>query len=405
MITALLAAALAWPAAAAPYKSGADALLESGAKSLRGKRAALITHPAAVTASLEMTADALFKAEGVTLVALMGPEHGIRGAAYAGEKVADEKDPKTGLPVFSLYGKSAKPTPAMLKGVDALVYDVQDIGARSYTYISTLALAMEAAAEARIPLIVLDRPDPTGGARVEGGLPPEGWKKNFINFLPVPYVYGMTPGELALMINGEGWLPGKKKCKLEVVKLEGWRRGMPFSETGRPWVPTSPHIPRAETSVFYAATGIVGELGVLNEGVGYPLPFELLGAPWLDGEKLAGALNALKLPGVAFRPLSYKPYYGTHKGVMNGGVQIHLLDAKTAPWTAIQFHAVEAIKKLYPERDFFAGASTGGFDRCLGSAAVREHLQAGKPVAELLAQWEKESAAFSKRRAKYLLYD
>lgn len=400
----LLAAVLAAPVLAQPYQAGADVLFEDGAKSLRGKRVALITHPAAVTGALEMTADALFKTEGVTLAALMGPEHGIRGAAYAGEKVQDERDPKTGVPVYSLYGKTAKPTPAMLKDVDALVYDVQDIGARSYTYISTLALAMEAAAEAKIPLVVLDRPDPTGGDRVEGALPPKGWKKNFINFLPVPYVYGMTPGELAGMINGEGWLPGGKKCRLEVVKLRGWKRGMAFSETGRPWIPTSPHVPRAETSVFYAATGIVGELQVLNEGVGYPLPFELLGAPWIDAEKLAGALNALKLPGVAFRPLSYKPYYGTHKGGLCGGVQIHFTDFRAAPWTALQFHAVEALRTLYPERDLFAGASVGGFDRCLGSTAVREHLQAGKPVAELLAAWEKDSAAFSKRRAKYLLY-
>lgn len=402
----LLVLSLAAPARA-EVRAGVDVLLADGASLLKGKRVALITHPAAVTRDLEATADALFRTPGVTLAALMGPEHGIRGAAYAGEKVADERDAKTNLPVYSLYGKSAKPTPQMLQGVDALVYDVQDIGARSYTYISTLALAMEAAADAHIPLVVLDRPDPAGGRRVEGPLPPRGWTKSFVNFLPVPYVYGMTPGELAQMINGEGWLPGGKKCRLQVVKLEGWSRDMLFSETGRAWVPTSPHVPRADTSLFYAATGIVGELMSLNEGVGYPQPFELLGAPWIDGDKLADALNALKLPGLAFRALAYKPFYGTHKGELCRGVQIHLLDPKAAPWTAIQFHALEALRALYPDHSVFADAKPeglAGFDRTFGGPQVRQWLESGKPVKDLLAQWQKDDDAFLKRREKYLLY-
>ena len=389
------------------FMTGLDVVLADPASPLKGKKIALITHPAAVTADLQASADALFRAPGVRLVALMGPEHGVRGAAYAGEKVADAKDPATGLPVFSLYGKTAKPTPEMLKGVDALVYDVQDIGARSYTYISTLALAMEAAADAGIPLVVLDRPNPDGGLRVEGPLPPEGWSKNLINFLPVPYVYGMTPGELAQMIEGEGWLPGGRHCMLKVVAMKGWRRDMLWADTGRAWVPTSPHIPRGDSSLFYAATGIVGELQALNEGVGYPQPFELLGAPWIDGARFAEAMNALKLPGVRFRAQSYKPFYGTHKGALCGGVQIHLLDARKAPWTGLQFYALETLRRLYPGQDPFKNAppeGVAGFDRTFGGPQVREWLRAGKPARELFARWELDDRTFLKKREKYLLY-
>jgi uncharacterized protein YbbC (DUF1343 family) len=191
------------------------------------------------------------------------------------------------------------------------------------------------------------------------------------------------------------------------VRLKGWKRGMLFSETGRQWVPTSPHVPRAETSQFYAATGIVGELQVLNEGVGYPLPFELLGAPWIDGDKLADALNALNLPGVRFRPLAYKPFYGTHKGENCRGVQIHLTDPARAPWTAVQFHALEALAKLHPDHPVFAAAAPAGlsgFDHTMGTPAVREYLQAGKPVQALLDGWKADSEAFRARREKYLLY-
>ncbi|MDE2040018.1 MAG: DUF1343 domain-containing protein [Elusimicrobia bacterium] len=410
---ALLAFSWLWLAGASaaparqPYQAGIDVLLSNGAELLRGKRVALITHPAAVTKGLVPTADALFRTPGVRLVALMGPEHGIRGAAYAGERVADQRDPETGLPVYSLYGKTAEPTPGMLQGVDVLVYDVQDIGARSYTFISTLALAMDAAAKANIPFVVLDRPDPDGGLRVEGNVPPQGWKRSFVDWLPIPYVYGMTPGELARMINGEGWLPGGRKCKLTVVRMEGWRRSMAFAGTGRPWVPTSPHIPRAETSFFYAATGILGELRVVNEGVGYPLPFELLGAPWIDPDVFAAKLNALGLAGVRFRPLRYKPFYGTYKGKLCGGVQIHLLRPDRAPWTAIQFYAIEILRRLYPAHPLFAEASAEGraaFDRVLGGPQTRQWLEAGKPVSKLLRAWRREDAAFRLRRRRYLLY-
>lgn len=390
-----------------PVSVGIDVLLQDGASILRGKKVALITHAAAVTADLEATADALFRAPGVKLVALMGPEHGIRGAAYAGDKIADQKDPKTQVPVFSLFGNTQKPTPEMLKGVDVVVYDVQDIGVRSYTYISTLAMAMEAAADAGIPFIILDRPDPLGGLRIEGNLPPKDWKPDFVDYLPVPYVYGMTPGELAQMINGEGWLSGGKRCKLQVVPMKGWRRDMLFSDTGRIWAPTSPHIPHAETALFYAATGIVGELQTVSEGVGYTLPFEVLGAPWIDGQLFAKKMNELNLPGLIFRPIFYTPFYATYKGELCGGVQIHIIDDRRAPLTEIQFYAIEVLRSLYPDHKILEPADPKKlekFDSVNATASIREKMDSGQSVKALAADWRKDDDDFARRRAKYLIY-
>lgn len=406
MIPLLLSALLAVPASAL-VAPGIDVVVAERGGVLRGKKVALITHPAGVTSALEPTADALFHLEGVTLVALMGPEHGIRGAAYAGETVTDRKDAKTGLPVYSLYGKTPKPTPEMLKGADVLVYDLQDIGSRSYTYIASMAMAMDAAADAGIPFVVLDRPDPVGGERIEGNVPPLSSTRTMVSYLPIPYEYGMTPGELARMINGEGWLPGGKHVKLEVVPMKGWERRMSFADTGLPWVPTSPHIPHADAAFFYAATGIVGELELLNEGVGYPVPFELLGAPWIDADKFAERMNALKLPGVHFRPLTYKPFYATHKDEMCNGVQIHLTDPRAAPLTAIQFHALEVLAALHPDHPVLAGAAQErqrAFDKVMGFSDVRARMTAGTPFTVIEKEWEKDDAEFRKRREKYLLY-
>ena len=419
MLKLLLAVLIALPATARvdpKVLPGIDVLLADGAGMVRGKRIALITHAAAVTTGFELTTDALSRASGVKIVALMGPEHGVRGARLATETVEDERDPKLGVPIYSLHRSTSiydidldKPTSAMLKDVDVLVYDVQDIGSRSYTYIATMALAMEAASEAGIPFVVLDRPDPVGGERVEGNVPPDGWKRSAVNLLPIPYVYGMTPGELARMINGEGWLRGGKRCRLEVVPMKGWKRRMAFSDTGLAWVPTSPHIPRPETAFFYPATGILGELSTYNIGVGYPQPFELIGAPWVDGEKFAAKMNALGLPGVHFRPVSYKPYYAAHKGVLCQGVQIHLLDPRKAPWVEMQFYAMEVLRGLYPEAPLFSADEPSGqgrprIDATLGAGDATAALAEGRPIRDVLVEWRREAVAFAQRRKKYLLY-
>ncbi|MEN6589335.1 MAG: DUF1343 domain-containing protein, partial [Proteiniphilum sp.] len=308
-------------------KTGIEVLKESDFRILQDKRVGLITNPTGVDNNLKSTIDILHEAPRVQLVALYGPEHGVRGDVHAGDKVSDFKDPNTGVPVYSLYGATRKPTKEMLEGVDLLVYDIQDIGCRSYTYISTMYLAMQAAAENNIEFMVLDRPNPLGGIKVEGNRVEEGFF-SFVSQLPIPYIYGLTCGELAEMINGEGMIP--RPCKLTVVKMKKWRRRMNFDDTGLPWVPTSPHIPFAHSAYFYPVSGILGELGYLSIGVGYTLPFEIFAAEWIDANEFARTLNAKQLAGIRFRPLHLKPYYGVGQGKNLQGVQVYLTDFRKA---------------------------------------------------------------------------
>jgi uncharacterized protein YbbC (DUF1343 family) len=398
-VTLLVTAA----ASGAPVRTGIDVLMDNNFRILSGKRVGLITNPTGITGDLRSTVDVLHAAKNVNLVALYGPEHGVRGDQHAGDHVADGRDPVTGLPVFSLYGKTRKPTPEMLAGVEVLVFDIQDIGSRSYTYISTLAVAMEAAAEQDIDFVVLDRPNPCGGERVEGRVLDLAFK-SFVGQLAIPYMHGMTVGELARMINDEGWLAGGGQCELTVVPMTGWSRAMPFAATGLTWVPTSPHIPRADSSLFYAATGIMGELGVVSEGVGYPLPFELMGAPFIDAEKFAAHLNAAGLPGVRFRPIHFKPYYTANKGKVCHGVQIHLTEPARCPLTEIQFHAMDYVRRHHPDHPLFAGKRNKMFDKVCGTDRMREAFVGGKPLKDILAIWRDGVDTFRAQRQPYLLY-
>ena len=382
---------------------GVDVLVADGFKPLAGKRIGLITNPTGVTGDLRSTIDVLHKAPGVTLVALFGPEHGVRGDVPAGDEIADTRDAATGLPAYSLYGKTRKPTAEMLAGIDTLVFDIQDIGSRSYTYISTLAVTMEAAAEHKVAYVVLDRPNPVGGNRIEGR-PLDLKYKSFIGQLPIPYVHGLTVGELARMANGEGWLAGGAKCELDVVPMKGWKRDMPFDQTGLHWVPTSPHVPRADSSFYYAATGIMGELDVLSEGVGYTLPFELAGGPDLDPQKLADDLNGRKLPGLFFRPTFFQPFYGRLAKQICGGVQIIFTDRDRAELTPIQFHVLDAVHHLYPDLKLFPEKREKTFDRTCGTDEIRRLFAEGRPISEILAAWRQDVDEFRTQRAKYLLY-
>jgi uncharacterized protein YbbC (DUF1343 family) len=387
-------------------KLGNEVLAEQKFQVLAGKRVGLITNPSGVNRNLESTIDVLRAAPGVQLVALFGPEHGIYGDVPAGDKIESRTDPRTGLPVHSLYGATRKPTPEMLKGLDALVYDLQDTGCRSYTYISTMGVAMEACGEAGIEFIVLDRPNPLGGERIEGTLIEDEKYRSFVSQWDVPYVYGLTCGELAQMINDLGWL--KKSCKLTVVPLQGWKRHMVWRDTGLPWVPTSPHVPHGESPLFQVATGMIGEIGGANTGIGYTLPFQCVAAPDVDKHKLAEALNAYKLPGVRFVPVTYKPYYFSFKDQIISGVQIYFTDPAHAPLTAINYYAMEALKKV-AGRDLFAEAVKANkkfdmFDKVNGTAAMRQALQAGKSAAEIVASWKAGEEKFRQDRRKYLLY-
>ncbi len=388
-------------------KPGIDVLAESGFAQLKGKRVGLITNPTGVTSKLVSTVDALANSKEVRLVALYGPEHGVRGDVTAGAKIETFTDSATGLPVYSLYGKTRKPTPEMLKDIDVLVYDIQDIGSRSYTYINTMALAMEAAAEHNIEFIVLDRPNPLSGNRVEGNVLDMKFR-SFVGQYPIPYVYGMTCGEFATMLNDEGWLEGGEKCKLTVVMMKNWKRSMHWEDTQLQWVPTSPHIPNSQTALFYSAIGMLGELETVNIGVGYTMPFQLVGAEWINARQLAEALNNKKLPGVHFRAVSYKPYYGGQQGKQLYGVQIHLLDKSKVNLTNIQIHVIETLIRLYLAQNPFGLASEnriGMFDKVMGTDAVRIQLMEGKSADEIIAQWKGEIGSFLAQRKKYLLYE
>jgi uncharacterized protein YbbC (DUF1343 family) len=400
----LMALALPW-AARAEVKLGNEVLADGHFKALRGKRVGLITNPSGVNRRLESTVEVLRAAPEVKLAALFGPEHGVYGDVGAGEKVENQVDARTGVPAYSLYGKTHKPTPEMLQGLDALVYDLQDTGCRSYTFITTMGVAMEACGEAGVEFIVLDRPDPLGGERIEGAMLDEKFRSG-VSKWNVPYVYGLTCGELARMINSEGWI--KKSCRLTVVPMKGWKRSMVWGDTGLPWVPSSPHVPHGESSLYQVATGMVGELMSVSTGIGYTLPFECVAAPGLDPHKLAEALNAYNLPGVRWRPITYKPFYFAFTNQVIGGAQLYFTDPGRAPLTGINLYALEALKRV-GEVDAFADAvkvkrGFSMFDKVNGTDATRKALQAGTPAAEIVASWKPGEEAFRKARKKYLMY-
>ena len=387
-------------------KPGIEVLRETGFALLRGKRVGLITNPTGITSAFQQTVDVLAAAPGVQLVALFGPEHGVRGDMEAGKYIESYVDERTRLPVYSLYGKTRKPTAEMLRGIDVLVYDIQDIGVRSYTYISTMGYAMEAAAENNIAFVVLDRPNPLTGLRVEGPVLDTAFR-SFVGMYPIPYVYGMTVGELAQMINGEGWMSGGRRCSLTVVPMEGWSRNQWWEDTRLPWVPPSPHIPGDETPIFYVLTGLLGELGTANQGVGYTLPFELVGAPWIDGQQLARYLNAQGLQGVYFRPLTYKPFYFDTTGQIYRGVQIHVTDRNRIQLGVVQISILEALCRLIPGRTIFDRARPERlqmFDKVIGSDRIRKMLVSDGNGDDLLRKIESERTAFLPRRQLYLLY-
>jgi Uncharacterized protein conserved in bacteria len=387
-------------------KPGIEVLKSQNFKILEGKRVGLITNPTGFDNSMNSTIDVLFEAPNVNLVALFGPEHGVRGDVHAGDKIESMKDPKTRLPVLSLYGATRKPTKEMLEGIDVLVYDIQDIGSRSFTYISTMGLAMEAAAENNIDFVVLDRPNPLGGLKIEGNLVEDGFF-SFVSQFKIPYIYGLTCGELAMMLNGEGMLKGK--CNLSVVPLEGWRRNMTFDQTGLQWAPSSPHIPQPISAVFYPVTGIVGELGFLSIGVGYTVPFQMFATEWMDADDLADRLNSYSLPGVYFRSIHVKPFYAIGVGKNLQGVQIHIMDYEKAALAEIQFYALQAIAELYPNQAVFSKEEYAGrhrmFDQVTGSDYIRKQFSVNHRFADIKDYWYKDVESFMELSKKYYLYD
>ena len=392
-------------------KPGIEVLRDRGFDELKGKRVGLVTNPSGVDRYLNSTVDILFNAPGVELVALYGPEHGVRGDVYAGGKVTDTKDEATGLPVYSLYGSTRKPTPQMLEGIDVMVYDIQDVGARSYTFISTLGLVMEACAAKGIEVMVLDRPNPLGGNKIEGcyvELP----FNSFVSQYRIPYIYGLTVGELAVMINEEGLNRGQLgnqdpvRCKLTVIPMEGWERDMLYEDTGLPWVLPSPNIPFKDTPLYYSAAGICGELyGFMDIGIGYTLPFQVFGATWLDPDKLKARLESYDLPGISFRTIWYKPIAGSRKGELVKGLQYFFTDYENARVTETQFYVMQAVAELYPDKKAFEVISGYGlFDKVCGTDYVRKEFSKRYKVADIKDYWSKDEASFRELSQKYHIY-
>ena len=362
----------------------------------KGKRVGLITNATGVDRNYRRSVDIL--KDKVNLVALFAPEHGLRGNVVAGAAVPHEKDAATGLPIYSLHGDNRKPTAAMLKGIDVLAFDIQDIGARSYTYVYTMAYAMQSAREMNIPFVVFDRPNPVGGEQVEGGLLQPAYS-SFIGLYPIPVRHGLTVGELARLFNEEFGIG----VKLTVVPVQGWQRRMLQSDTGLPWLMTSPNIPTPDSALVYNATALFGGSNV-SEGIGTTRPFELVGAPWLDGQKLADRLNSLRLSGVYFRPVHFTPQWGKYQGRVCSGVQIHLKDRNRFSAVPVGLRLLEAIREQGGAR--FQWNAPKGKDRwMIDLYAGGPELREGKVnISDLLARWSKEAAEFRLRSKKYQLY-
>lgn len=392
--------------AQAKVKLGIDILEERQFDQLKGLRVGLITNATGIDSRGVSDVDILRHAPGVQLVALFGPEHGVYGADWAGKYVRSSTDDRTGLPVYSLYGDTRKPTPDMLKGIDVLIYDIQDIGCRSYTYISTLGLAMEAAGDAGIKFYVLDRPDPLGGNRVEGMMLDPDYR-SFVAQWNIPYVYGLTPGELAYMIQGsKGWI--KKKPALTIVPMVGWYRSMSWEDTGLIWLPTSPHIPTSDTALYYVATGFLGEAGGVSNGVGYTLPFKTVGHPSFDSFKITDLFSQMPISGVLFHPVSFKPFYGGFKDDVVNGSQIFFLHpdevnlTNLATYILYDVYHQPGVKMFQPDPTGDSGPDA--FDKIAGGSDLRKALQRGDQPDQIINSWQPGLKAFREARRPYLLY-
>lgn len=397
--------------ASAQVRPGIEVLRDRGFAGLEGKRVGLLTNPSGVDRNLRSTIDILYKAENVNLVKLFAPEHGVRGDIYAGGHADDTVDDATGLTVYSVYGKYRTPTPQMLEGLDVVVYDIQDVGTRSYTFISALGLMMRACAEQGIEVMVLDRPNPLGGEKVEGNYPEKGFY-SYVGEFKIPYVYGLTVGELARLVNEEGLNCGQKgdlpplKCKLTVIPMEGWKRCMTYNQTGLPWILPSPQIPSPAAALGYPCAGIVGECAnYLNIGVGYTLPFQTFAAEWIDAEKLKARLESYNLPGTAWRTIHYKPFSGSAKDKLIHGVQFFFTDYEAAELTTLNFYVMQAVHELYPSHNPYAGGPYAMVDKVCGSDFVQKTFSRTFKVSDIRDYWFKDVETFRKLSEKYYLYD
>ncbi|WP_449538157.1 exo-beta-N-acetylmuramidase NamZ family protein [Ferdinandcohnia sp. Marseille-Q9671] len=380
-------------------KIGLDVFLESQFERYKGKRIGLVTNITGVNQNLVPSIDLFYEHADIKLVALYAPEHGIRGDVKEGEKVESSIDPYTGLPVYSLYGASRKPSKEMLDPVDVVVFDLQDIGSRYYTFIYTMAYVMEACAELGKEFVVLDRPNPVSGVETEGNLVEEN-VRSFVGLLPIPNRHGMTVGELALLFKHEfGY-----DCELTVIPMQAWNRHMYHDETGLFWVPPSPNTTNIDMTILYPGTCLV-EGTNLSEGRGTTRPFEYVGAPFMDGHKIAKAFNQKMVSGVIARPTSFIPTYQKHKDEICGGIQLHVAERRKLHSLEAGILLIETIAEMYPNDFSFSSTSDGKyfFDLLAGTKKLRDHILQGTSRA-FLEGCEVQVASFKKQREPYLLY-
>lgn len=410
ILTSLVALAAAFTLSA-QVKPGIEVLRDRNFKGLEGKRVGLLTNPSGVDRNLKSTIEILNDAPNVNLVALFAPEHGVRGDIWAGGKVETGKDDVTGLPVHSLYGATRQATPEMLKDIDVVVYDIQDVGTRSYTFISSLGLLMRTCAEMGVEVMVLDRPNPLGGLKVEGSLVRDGFH-SFVSQYKIPYVYGLTVGEVAMLINGEDLNCGQKgdqpalRCKLAVIPMEGWKREMTYDQTGMPWVMPSPNIPYPRSAICYPCAGLAGELyNYLNVGIGYTIPFDAFAAEWIDAQKLKERLDSYKLPGIAWRAVHYTPFYGSCAKKLIHGVQFYFTDYDKAAITMIQFYVMQAVHELYGKTPFEDSPNRWAmFDKVCGTDYVRTTFSKRYKVEDIKDFWEADVEGYLNMARRYYLY-
>jgi uncharacterized protein YbbC (DUF1343 family) len=380
-------------------KLGLDVFLEQYVDRYNNMRIGLVTNLTGVNSKLVPTIDLFFEHPNIQLTALYGPEHGIRGDAKEGEEVASSIDPYTKLPVYSLYGESKKPSPEMLKDIDVIFFDLQDIGSRYYTFIYTMAYVMQACSEQGKQFVVLDRPNPISGNRIEGNLLKEGFN-SFVGLYPLPNRHGLTIGEIALLFNYEFGI----NCDLTVIPMDGWKRDMYYDETGLFWVPPSPNTTGLDMAVLYPGTCLLEGTNV-SEGRGTTKPFEFAGAPFIDGTKLAKRLNEKEIPGVLARPISFVPTYSKYKDNICGGVQLHVVEKREINSFKTGLALLETIFEMYPNDFKFLETAEGKFffDLLAGTDELRSMILKGN-VNTFLEQCEQELEIFNKQAKPYLLY-
>jgi len=380
-------------------RTGLERLLREGLPQIHGKRIGLVTNHTGIDSRLRHGIDLLASSARFRLTALFGPEHGVRGADQAGVHVGEAVDARTGLRAHSLYGETRKPTDEMLADVDALLFDIQDVGVRLATYVSTLWLVQQAAAEVGLPLVVLDRPNPIAGLQVEGNLVEAG-RESFVGIHAIPIRHGLTFGELArLSACDNGWPEPR------VVAMEGWERGMWFDQTGLPWVQPSPNLPTLDSVTVYPGTCLIEGTNV-SEGRGTTRPLELVGAPWVDPYRLAGELEARGIPGAAFRATWFTPTFSKHHGTTCGGVQVHVLDRQALRPVELGIHLIHAFMTHCPREFAWRKSEIGTYFiyRLLGSAQPRQMLDTGSDARTVYVDWPASALAFQIRTSALLLY-